>query len=277
MCKQEDENECACDIMGDMVMNLFLCGRHSLEILRSWANAHKVCESKENACAEVEHNQLCEELNWKRSVQPLKGIVQRHSFFVFSHMLGTSNSDFRSHVSGQWLREFQPLCFPYLHSRRLAVPRAWVFAVNKLTTEETVTYSLFGPRPLAMSWLTCCWCIAVIACGIGLFHMARASSRPTSVQINTTKQFWLWGCSVFTALPGAHICLKCAYVFTHRRLQWIVIDCERNLQQDKGYCTKKSRCTSFKSPRTFKSGVHLFASLEKTTCHHCSIVRSLMC
>ena len=23
MCKQEDEDECACDIMGDMVMNLF--------------------------------------------------------------------------------------------------------------------------------------------------------------------------------------------------------------------------------------------------------------
>ena len=53
MCKQEDEYECAFDIMGDMVMNLFLCGRHNLEILRSWANAHKVCESKENARAEV--------------------------------------------------------------------------------------------------------------------------------------------------------------------------------------------------------------------------------
>ena len=30
------------------------------------------------------------------------------------------------------------------------------------------------------------------------------------------------------------------------------------------------------SPRTFKSGVHLFAALEKTTCRHCSILRSMM-
>ena len=28
-------------------------------------------------------------------------------------------------------------------------------------------------------------------------------------------------------------------VYTTRRLQWIVIDCKRKLQQDKGYCTKK--------------------------------------
>ena len=32
MCKQEDEDECACDIMGGMVMNLFLCGRNNLEL-----------------------------------------------------------------------------------------------------------------------------------------------------------------------------------------------------------------------------------------------------
>ena len=34
------------------------------------------------------------------------------------------------------------------------------------------------------------------------------ASRPSSVQINTTKQFWFWGSSVFTAPSGAHICLK---------------------------------------------------------------------
>ena len=39
--------------------------------------------------------------------------------------------------------------------------------------------------------------------------------------------------------------------------------------KDKGSCTKKNcRCTSYKSPRTLKSGVHLFAALEKTTCRH---------
>ena len=97
---------------------------------------------------------------------------------------------------------------------RLAVTRAWLFALNELRTEETVTYSHFGPRPLRMSWLTCCCCIAVIACGIGLFHMARASSRLASVQINTTKQCWLRSCSVFTAPQGAHTSWKCAYVFT---------------------------------------------------------------
>ena len=34
---------------------------------------------------------------------------------------------------------------------------------------------------------------------------------------------------------------------------------------------KKSRCTSYKSRRTLKSGVHLFASLRKTIFRHCSI------
>ena len=38
--------------------------------------------------------------------------------------------------------------------------------------------------------------------------------------------------------------------------------------KDKGYCTKNCRCTSYKSTRTLKSGAHLCASLEKTTCGH---------
>ena len=45
-------------------------------------------------------------------------------------------------------------------------------------------------------------------------------------------------CIVFTATPGADICLKCAYVFT-RRLQWIVIDRKRNLQQRQRILHKK--------------------------------------
>ena len=47
--------------------------------------------------------------------------------------------------------------------------------------------------------------------------------------------------------------------------------CNKTKDTVQKYC----RCTSFKSPRTLNSGVHLFASLEKTTCHHCSM-RSLM-
>ena len=35
---------------------------------------------------------------------------------------------------------------------RLAVSRALIFALNKLTTEGTGTYSHLGPRPLRMSW-----------------------------------------------------------------------------------------------------------------------------
>ena len=91
---------------------------------------------------------------------------------------------------------------------RLAVTRAWLFALNELTTEGTGAYSHFGPRPLRMSWLTCCCCIAVIASGIGLFHMTRASSRLTSVRITTTKD--LAACLpprwALTYAKNAHVC-----------------------------------------------------------------------
>ena len=130
-----------------------------------------------------------------------------------------------------------------------------------------------------MSWLTCCCCIAVIACGIGLFHMARASSRLTSVQINTTKTILVVrSCSVFTAPLGAHTCLECECVFTHPvGYKWSLSTANETCNKDKGYCTKiYCRCTSYKSSRTSRFGVHLFASLEKTTCRHWSILRSLM-
>ena len=120
-------------------------------------------------------------------------------------------------------------------------------------------------------------CIAVIACGIGLFHMARASSRLTSVHVNTSQNNS--GCDVSQRVyrpAGRSHMLKQRICVHSRRSQWIVIDCKRNLQQDKRYCTKKCRCTSYKSPRILKSGVHLFASLENTTCRHCSILRSSM-
>ena len=126
-----------------------------------------------------------------------------------------------------------------------------------------------------MSWLTFCCCIAVIACVVGLFHMARASSRLTSVQINTKKQFLVvMSCSVFTVPPGAHVCLKSANVFTPAVVySGSVSTANETCNEDKGNCTKKCRCTSYKCTRTFYSGVK-FASLEKTTCHHCSILWS---
>ena len=124
---------------------------------------------------------------------------------------------------------------------RLAVARAWLFAMNELTPEGTGTYSHFGPRRLRMSWLTRCCCIAVIACGTGLFHMARASSRLTSVQIDTTKQLWLW--SLASCLPPrrrSHMLKTCANVFTppvgySGSLSAVNETCKKT----KGSCTKK--------------------------------------
>ena len=49
-----------------------------------------------------------------------------------------------------------------------------------------------------------------------------------------------------------------------RRLQWIAVGCKGNLQQRQRTLYKKyCRCISYKSFRTFKSGVHLFVALEK--------------
>ena len=219
--------------------------------------------------------QFCEELN--RNTQPTgetnmssssgktdkkqnKGTVQRHSLlrsrtcwrpqFRFQH--GPFTKRFRPVIT-----RVPAVVLSISRYSRLAVARAWLFALNQLTSEGTGTYSHFGPRHLRMSWLTCCCCTAVITCGIGLFHMARASSRLTSVQINTTKQFWLWCLAAcLPPPPGAHIRLKMRKcVYTLRRLQGSVTDCKRNLQQDKGYCTKKKcRRTSYKSTRTLKSG-----------------------
>ena len=160
---------------------------------------------------------------------------------------------------------------------RLTITSAWLFALNKKHQRRRGLTVTFGPRPLRMSWLTCCCCIAVIACGIGLFHMARASNRLTSVQINTTKQFWfVRSCSVFTAPPDAHICLKCAYVLTPSvgssgSLSTVNVTCNNTKDT-----VQKHVGAHLTSPRTIKSGVHLFASLEKTTCRHCSSLRSLM-
>ena len=166
--------------------------------------------------------------------------------FVLCVLAHAGNLQFRFQ-QGPFTKRFRPVvtrvpavALPISRFSRLAVTRAWLFALNKSTTEETGTYSHFGPRPLRMSWLTYCCCIAVLACGIGLFHMARASSRLTSEQINTTEPFWLWGLAACLPPAGRSHMLKMRIcVFTPRRLQWIVIDCKRNLQQDKGYCTKK--------------------------------------
>ena len=92
--------------------------------------------------------------------------------------------------------------------------------------------------------------IAVIACGIGLFHMARASSRSTSVHVNTSRNNS--GCEVlqrvYRPAGRSHVLEMRICVHTTRRLQWIVIDCKRNLQQDSGQCTKKLSVHIFQVP-----------------------------
>ena len=129
-----------------------------------------------------------------------------------------------------------------------------IMTLYKLTTEGTGTYSHFGQRSSDMSRLAYCCCIAVIACGIVLFHMARASSRLTSVHVKTYQNNS--ECEVlqrvYRSAGRSHMLKKRICVHTPRRLQWIVIDCKRNLQQRQRRLYKKCcRCTSYQSTRTF--------------------------
>ena len=64
----------------------------------------------------------------------------------------------------------------------------------------------------------------------------------------------------------SHTCLDAHVLFTPpRRLQWIVIDCKRNLQQrQKDTVQKILSVHIFQIPRTLKSGVHQFAALENS-------------
>ena len=103
--------------------------------LESWAmqQGHELCVHWDN-CVQM-CKQFCEQLNrntgetketnmsfscGRTDMKHNKGTRKMHSVITFSHMLGTSNSDSNTvlllNVSGQWSREFQPLCFPYLDS-----------------------------------------------------------------------------------------------------------------------------------------------------------------
>ena len=79
------------------------CKQLNRNTLTNWRDKHVLLKCKETFPSHLKQN---------------KRTVKRHSFFVFSHMLGTSNSGSNTvrslNVSGQWSREFQPLCFPYL-------------------------------------------------------------------------------------------------------------------------------------------------------------------
>ena len=60
-----------------------------------------------------------------------------------------------------------------------------IMTLYKLTRKDGDLQSLW-PASSDVSLAYCC-CIAVIACGIGLFNMARASNRLTSVHVNTSQ------------------------------------------------------------------------------------------
>ena len=264
----------------------------NLEILTlsQWHTHHELCVHRDNT-RKRNNNEFCligcphNSSNLRQDKHVLFKWKDRHflltwnrpreleTAFVHCVLVHAGNLKFRFQ-HGPFTKRFRPMVtrvpavvLSISRFYRLAATRARIFALNKLTTEGAGTYSHFSPRPLRMSWLTYCCCIAVIACGIGLFRMARASSRLTSVQINTTKHFWVWGLAACLPRPaGRSQMLKMRIcVDTHRRLKGIVIDCNRNLQQDTGYCTKKMSVHIFQVPRTLKSDVHLFAVLEKTS------------
>ena len=91
--------ECACRSVSSSVNN--------------WTETHH--QLKRQTCPSQVEGQT-----FPTNLRQNKGTRQRHSFFVFSHLLGTFNLDFNTvrspNVSGQWSREFQPLCLPYLDS-----------------------------------------------------------------------------------------------------------------------------------------------------------------
>ena len=96
--------------------------------LESWA----ICESTCELCVHWDNyvqrcEQFCEQLNRethyqleRQERQTEQGNCTKTFVVTFSHMLGTSNSDSKPvlslNVSGQWSREYQPLCFPHLDS-----------------------------------------------------------------------------------------------------------------------------------------------------------------
>ena len=117
---------------------------------------------------------------------------------------------------------------------RLAVTRAWLFALNEWITEGTGDLQSLGPRPLRMSWSTCCCCIAVIACGIGLFHMARKQQTNVCTDWHNETILVVRSCSVFTAPPGAYICVFTPSVRYSGSLSTVNETCNK----DKGDCKK---------------------------------------
>ena len=62
--------------------------------------------------------------------------------------------------------------------------------------------------------------LSLLHCGHCLWdwtfpHGSRKQQTDVCRRQHLSKQFWVRSYSVFTAPPGAHICWKCAYVFTH--------------------------------------------------------------
>ena len=97
------------------------------------------------------------------------------------------------------------------------------------------------PASSDMFRLVNCCCIAVIACGIGLFHMAHASRRLTSVHVNTSQNNS--GCEVlqrvYRTAERSHMLKMCICV--HPPVGYSgSLSAKRNVQEDQGHFTKKS-------------------------------------
>ena len=180
--------------------NLEPCKWSWISLCVQWDNKRKI-DNNEFCLIECPHYSpnRCQDnhvlLKWKDRYFLLTWNRTREleTAFVLCVLVHAGNLKFRFQ-HGPFTKRFRPVVtrvpavvLTISRFSRLAVTRAWIFALDRLTKEVTETYSHWGPRPLRVSWLTCCCSIAVIACDIGLFHMARASSRLTSVHINATK------------------------------------------------------------------------------------------
>ena len=150
--------------------------------------------------------QFCDQLNGNTlptgKKDNKKETVQRHSFFVFSHMLGTSSSDRFQHgpftnVSGQWSR-----------FSRFAVAHAWLFARNELLTEDGDLQSLWpvSSENVLVNLL-------LLHCGHCLWdwtfpHLSRKQQTNVCTDYHNETILVVKSCSVISAPAGRSHMLK---------------------------------------------------------------------
>ena len=152
------------------------------------------------------------------SLETEQGNWKRHSFFVFSYTLGTSNSDSNTvssqNVSGQWSRVFQLLAF---HSSILPTRSHTGLDIRTELINNRKDGDLQSLWPASSENVLVN--LLLLHCGHCLWdwtfpHGSRKQQTDDCNDEHNETILVVRSCSVFTAPPSAHICLKCAYVFT---------------------------------------------------------------